>query len=69
MKNFGEYCNEQCGECPGNGTCDMYGNCDDQFTNCKNASYTGSNCLELCAVKYPNCNILMLGIIIKKIRI
>ena len=52
---FGDNCTFSCGECPGKGTCDINGTCYEQKENCKNDSFTGDKCLELCSAKIQNC--------------
>ena len=37
---YGEKCNNLCDRCPGIGTCDINGICDDNFTDCNNDSFT-----------------------------
>ena len=52
---YEEECNISCDKCPGIGTCDINGICDDNFTDCNNDSFTGDNCSVLCSDINPNC--------------
>ena len=52
---YGDNCEESCANCPGEGTCDINGICEDQTTKCDNDSYTGANCSILCSDIHENC--------------
>ena len=52
---FGPDCNTSCANCPGNGTCDIDGICEDQTSNCDDDTLTGPKCDTPCKEEYGNC--------------
>ena len=48
QSKHGDKCEDPCFNCPGDGFCNITGDCLDSETNCQDDTYTGSNCSIKC---------------------